>query len=154
MNPGLGELLDRLSILELKLAHGGGVQFEEERRTILERFSDTQDGGLEVLKAYAQLAAINAAIWQSEDALRDLRPAMVTCDAPDEVDREQHRGAVAKSAFLAHKLQTLNDRRAELVREIGKLAGEVEHREKLSGGQAAKRPWDERGWDPDQEKRG
>lgn len=123
MNPGLGELLDRLSILELKLAHGGGEQFEEERKAILQQvlpqWNTVMPPGFVL---YSTLAAVNAAIWQGEDALRDRRDSM------------SFAKTISESAFLAHKIQALNDRRAELIREIGKLAGEEEHREKLSGG--------------------
>lgn len=140
MNPGLGEMLDRLSILELKLAHGGGEQFAKERKALLEHLwhesgpvQPPEQLGLsfDSFKAYATLAAVNAALWQSEDALRAEREWMHST-----VAESSNREAVARSAFLAHKIQALNDRRAELVREIGKLAGEEEHREKLSGGQS------------------
>lgn len=135
MNPGLGEMLDRLSILELKLAHGGGEQFEEERLRILDALPlNKPEDELRRLTAYAKLAAVNAALWQSEDALRDLRPREMSTEEP-QVGTPPPRDVVVKTYFLAHKIQLLNDRRAELVREIGKLAGEEEHREKLSGGQ-------------------
>lgn len=127
MEPGMGELLDRLSILELKLAHGGEDHFAAEREQVLTAASTLMDSldaparpWGRLLVKYAQLAAVNAALWQGEDELRDMR----TCLGNPE--------AVTASGFLAHKIQALNDRRSELAREIGKLVGEPDRKEKLT----------------------
>ena len=120
MNPGLGEYLDRLSILELKLAHSGGQHFGEERMEILQKLFGEVGGSLsrEVFVLYSMLAAVNAAIWQAEDELRVVRAKAGS------VDEEQR--ATTRAAFLGMYLQTMNDKRAELVHRLSVGGGRAD----------------------------
>lgn len=118
-NPGPGEILDRLTILALKITYGKlhGIpitHWEEERGALSTALSSCQvkciaDGG-----GMLELAAVNAALWQAEDQLRMLRPKLAPLPPWDPVKDAQD---------VAFHIQSLNDRRAELVTLINTHAG-------------------------------
>jgi hypothetical protein len=113
LNPGPGEIIDRLTVVARKIVEGGerAKHFEVEMEELLtecERL-DLEEVNRDFAKNCYTLAAINAAIWQREDELRK-RP----------------RGVVK----LAFRIQELNDQRARLVKEINSTAG-IEREEKL-----------------------
>lgn len=104
LNPGLGDMLDRLVILSRKIVElPGRKDFEEEHNELCRKlqFSVPPD-------MFARVAAINAAIWQREDEVRRLCKG-TTCEAV---------GIVAAEIFA------LNDKRAVLVAEINGTEGE------------------------------
>jgi predicted nucleic acid-binding Zn-ribbon protein len=117
LQPTVGELVDRRTILALKIHHGhkAGVdtaawlaeqaeiekhlssrtaQFTAEQRQLLSRLSGT-------------LQSINASLWAAEDEVRALAES-----------------EVAPLAALAKRIARLNDQRAQAVRELNRLAGE------------------------------
>lgn len=120
INFGTGEILDRLSILALKIQYGSEAgkevkHFLDERNALLAKFEAPTNGRW--LEHALELMVVNARLWQSEDELRDFRnlPAASGINA------------------LAFRIQDLNDRRAELIKAINKLTGDYLGEEKLSG---------------------
>lgn len=111
INPGLGDLLDRLTILALKILHKGAQDHWVRERNALLAKVNGRGGHAGVTEALLELAAINAALWQATD---DLRPYVGT-----QID--VHR---AVAGVLGLQILTLNDRRAALVDQINALVGE------------------------------
>jgi hypothetical protein len=68
------------------------------------------------------LAAVNAALWHCEDEMREWRKKPVHLLSSDET---------VQVSTLAFRIQSLNDQRANLVREINKDAGDAVGQEKL-----------------------
>lgn len=133
IEPGVGEILDRLTILSLKILFGESygrdtTHFKTERTTLLAKIrSRTLNGAW--FDCALDLAAVNAALWHAEDDLRHLRTL------PD-AKRAEWSGFGPnfwqETGALAFRIQELNDRRAALVAEINKLAGEASAEEKLT----------------------
>lgn len=126
LNPGIGEISDRLTILTLKITAGRDqgkdvAHFEEERKVLLTKIHTRTLNGL-WFDTYTELAVVNAFLWQAEDELRALR--MTT-------HVENSAGFNAKAMLTAFRIQALNDHRAELVGQINKDAGEGAGKEKL-----------------------
>jgi hypothetical protein len=124
MNPILitispGELIDRISILQLKLRHATNPS----HKTALQHDLDTllaareRLGSSDELERLArELAHVNAQLWQAEDAIR-------SCEArgdfgPDFVQ-------------IARSIYRFNDRRCELRRQIDRLLNASSHDLKL-----------------------
>lgn len=129
INPGVGDIVDRLSILELKVLHGELTQKDtahwvRERDALL-----VQLGGRTLNGAWFQLAlelaVVNAALWRAEDELRAHRHAHTELVA-DPKELQQLVRAVG-TAFL---IQQLNDQRAGLIGEINTKAGDDRGKEK------------------------
>lgn len=136
LEPDLGEVADRLSILRLKIDAGmqKGVStqgWEEEQKQLdayLQRkivdwqrlatsFSWDDFG-----KANAELAVVNLKLWQAEDEMRFYRDR-----SGQLTDPEMH--AVA---MLGLRIADLNDVRCRLVRDINVIFG-AEGQEKIYG---------------------
>jgi len=116
-NIGVGELADRLSILALKIAHAtqagkDASHFVNERNVLVVQFRSHEPAAEHLF----DLAAVNAMLWHAEDDLREYRQAVPEPDALGDA------GLVAV-ARVAYRIQALNDRRAELVGTLNKLAG-------------------------------
>lgn len=127
INPGTGDLLDRLSILGLKLVYGQQVgkdttHFRNERNAILPMIAG-KNGTALWLEHYTELAAVNAALWGAEDEMRYTRIAWLS--APAAIDYKE-------AAQCAFRIQSLNDRRAELIALINSNTGESLGSEKLT----------------------
>ena len=132
LEPGIGEIVDRLSILNLKVLFGrekglGTSHFEREQTGLLAKIrSRTLNGPW--FQMALELAAINAALWHAEDDLRYLRLL------PDE-RRAMWAGFGPnwhqEIADLAIRIQVLNDKRSDLVAAINKEAGDGDGAEKL-----------------------
>ncbi len=126
LNFGTGEIIDRLTILALKVFYGdevgGGVAaFTRERTNLITRLSSRKEGvRAAVWFGHGALGVINAELWRSEDVLRMNR-------GPGVVLTEDLESVVA----LAFRIQALNDRRAAVIQEINDATGEA-HVEKLS----------------------
>jgi hypothetical protein len=132
INIGVGEIADRLTILSLKILYGrqqGKLidHFETERNALL-----TQLRGRELNGAWFEqvlgLGAVNGALWQAEDELRDWRKRF-ELKAVSEVEEP---AACHLVALVAFRIQTLNDERAGLIEAINKLTGDHLGREKLN----------------------
>ena len=123
IHPSPGELLDRKTILHLKVDVGrrrqvGVAHFEEELKMIEAALADwfAKNPGAD-RRAYDQaareLAEVNRKLWEAEDEVRGLP-----------------RSAKDRLAELAKWIQELNDRRAELVQRVNRLF-DVSQTEKL-----------------------
>lgn len=120
INPGPGEIADRLTILALKILFGTAAgrpidHFERERNALLVSFR--QADPTKFVEPLLELAAVNAALWHAEDDLREWREQAqaggpLECVAARDVVR------------LAFQIQVLNDRRAELVAAINQRGGD------------------------------
>lgn len=128
VNFGAGEICDRLSILALKILHGGSDgkdtgHFEKERAVLLTKVSARQLGG-SWFAYYTELAAVNAVIWRMSDEMRSLRKALQPGGASD-------GKGWGEAGLIALEQQTLNDRRADLIDLINKEVGDHAGSEKL-----------------------
>lgn len=125
INPSPGELLDRKTILGLKIEAArqrqvGAAHFQEELELIEKALADwlRQNAGTDrraYEEATAELAGVNRQLWQAEDEVRQLP-----------------RGARDRLAELAKLIPELNDRRADLVQRVNRLF-RVSHVEKIYG---------------------
>jgi len=100
----VGDVLDRLTILEIKLAHATGegrFHVEREHAALQAAWSDA--GLPEAVAERAALAEVNARLWAVEDALRVAERA----ERFDEAFVE-----------LARSVYRLNDERAALKRQV------------------------------------
>ena len=123
INPGPGEISDRLTILSLKILFGEAAakdikHFRNERTMLLTQMrAKTLNGAW--FDAVLELAAVNAALWHAEDLLKIHR------------EMGQTQGNTDDIVELAFRLQELNEKRAELVQRINSQAGEPSGAEKL-----------------------
>ncbi len=123
MNPSPGELVDRKTILRLKIAAGerkkvSVAHFQKELELIeaalAERFQKTAGADRSAYDAATRgLAEVNQKLWHAEDEVRGL-------------DGNQRD----RLAELAKLIPALNDHRAELVRQVNRVFG-VDQVEKL-----------------------
>lgn len=120
-NPGPGEILDRLTILALKITHGRltGISlthWEDELHALIAISGGILHLGSEKDRTtyvhQLELAAVNGALWQEEDELRRLR-----------LIAQAYEGWTGETARCGLRIQQLNDRRAELVTLINSNAG-------------------------------
>lgn len=125
INPGVGDITDRLTILALKILHGQErgadlSHWERERATLLGLIRARTLNGI-WFESVLELAAVNARIWETEDGIREWR----------EQEPEGVKGPEAvEVARLVFRNQSLNDRRAELVHAINEAAGDDRGQEK------------------------
>src|SRR5258708_2873157 len=128
VDPGPGELSGRLSILALKIAHGTQADkdvthFVTERNALLVQLRQAAPkAGIE---QFFDLAAVNGMLWYAEDELREHRKSFgfgMGNVIPDEAV------VIIKIAF---RIQALNDRRADLVRQLNTLSAQDLGPEKL-----------------------
>ncbi len=125
INHGPGELSDRLTILSLKILFGREAgkevaHFETEQTALLQQIRSRTLNGAWFDKVL-ELAAVNSALWHSEDELRDWRH-------PERAYGAKDMDAIRVVAF---RIQALNDKRADLIQQINKEAGEGSQAEKL-----------------------
>jgi hypothetical protein len=129
VNPGTGEISDRLTILTLKILVGTEekrdvAHFESERTTLLQKIHARTLNAM-WFDALLELGGINAMLWHAEDDLRILRRQHVELVAdPKELQQ------LVEAVKIAFRIQALNDRRAELVTQINKEAGDGDSKEK------------------------
>jgi len=106
-----GELVDKLSILEIKLLN---IKDEEKTKNVYKEletlnpyFQDLLDiYGLKMKNLYTKISNINKALWDIEDAIRDKERA-------EEFDEE--------FVELARSVYITNDQRAAVKKEINLL---------------------------------
>lgn len=107
-----GELLDKLSILEIKLeriddeAKRDNVQREHELLSHVWKQSGVDDGEIDSL--HRQLREVNEALWEIEDAIRD-------------EEREKRFGD--RFVELARAVYVRNDERAALKKQVNERLG-------------------------------
>lgn len=129
LNPSPGQLLDRLSILELKIAAFKKCRmptdvFEAEKASIEERMRDWEQGLIEdmvwetnmplINQSKNALAAVNALLWAAEDSVREA--------SADES---------FKLARLCKHIAAMNDARNQNIRKLDGLYGLEMHNEKI-----------------------
>lgn len=105
----VGELVDRLTILELKQQHLTGdalVHVNREYQLLLVAFASVAP--LVPAQLREQLRAVNTELWHVEEAIR-------ACDARGEFGTQ--------FVALAQQVYRRNDQRAALKRAINKLSG-------------------------------
>jgi hypothetical protein len=131
VNIGPGEIVDRLTILALKILYGSQQNrevrhFETERNALLVmlRGRELNAGWFEHALG---LATVNGALWQAEDAMRDHRQQ--ERDVEKIGDGDPMLRDISRVAF---RIQELNDERARLVEAINKLTGDHLGSEKLT----------------------
>ena len=110
IDPSVGDLLDRLSILKLKIQFGEQVgksvgHFETERQAILQRMNGIDLNTPEIEKLFFT----NEAIWNSTNEMR------VVCDSHNE----------SAQARFGRIILRLNDQRAELIQVINHQHGDA-----------------------------
>jgi hypothetical protein len=133
LDPGAGELTDRLTILALKILFGDQAgkdttHFKAERTSLLTKVRSKTLNGVWFDKML-DLAAVNAALWHKEDDLRVLREEIRAMEAGSQ--NSSWLSEMAHAGQIAFQIQSLNDRRAQLVAEINKDAGDAGGQEKI-----------------------
>jgi hypothetical protein len=138
LDPDIGEIADRQSILQLKIDAGmkkgvSTLAWEDELLQLdtylgkkiqswqrVATAGSTDDFG----KLNAELSQVNARLWQSEDEIRRLRTAAIrsigSTDGP----------AISEIGALALRICDLNDARCNLVHRINAIFG-VNQQEKI-----------------------
>lgn len=130
LNPGVGEITDRLTVLSLKILTAQDLgrpidYFKTEQQGLLTQIrARTLNGSW--FDSVLELAAVNAQIWHAEDQLRLWRASAGNGQAIEQVASNAHL-----IVPLAFRIQALNDRRAELVTLINTNAGEGGGEEKV-----------------------
>jgi hypothetical protein len=131
LNYGAGEITDRLTILSLKILHGGAEErtkhFRDERAALLTKLRGRESVGGWLDQAL-MLGAVNGALWQAEDELRDWRARWGAASLGESYIASTAREA----ALVAFRIQELNDQRAALLQQINALTGETAGPEKLT----------------------
>lgn len=127
LDPDAGEILDRLSILARKrLEKPERKHFEEEESSLLKHFwASTKSIGVEsFIQHLLRLSAVNMALWQAEDELRELRRYAVE----NQYDFSIWTPCSMKLAKSSMRLQSLNEERSRLIQffnaELGRGAVE------------------------------
>ncbi len=128
INYGAGEIVDRLTILSLKIAHApeNNDHFRNEQVVLLMKLRAC-NGITSYLDELLELATVNGLLWHAEDEIRDWRKRF-ELHAVSEVEDPAARHMVSLIAF---SIQELNDRRAGLVEAINLKTGEHRGSEKL-----------------------
>jgi hypothetical protein len=111
-----GEVIDRLTILELKLERISDPEKHRHAQTEYESLSEVLAQSAPVPEIDAlrtELKAVNSALWQVEDDLRD---------------HERRKDFGASFVELARSVYRHNDRRSDLKRRISEAAGSA-HRD-------------------------
>jgi hypothetical protein len=133
INYGAGEIVDRLTILSLKLhyaeAAGKPAEHFKNEWTALVVKLKAANGVAGYLESLLELSTINGRLWDAEDELRALR---VTPEAKQAQWAGFGRTYAEQAMAVAFRIQSLNDRRAELVAAINQQTGEAYGREKLN----------------------
>lgn len=116
LDPGLGDLLDRLTILLLKIKYGQRLKrpvehFEVEYKAVRDRIGTFNGHYRE--ESRDRLLELNEGIWLATDQFRQATTN-------------------AQKAALGMKMVDLNDRRASLIRVLNQAGGDTRPPEKVS----------------------
>jgi len=118
INFGLGEIVDRLTIVALKIQHEVGPlgPWQQERQALISLIKPhTADN----VPEWSDLAAVNNQLWAAEDIMRGYRGRKLHLTAHDHFDISE----------CAMRIQELNDERAQLIRSVNQSQGD-DHAEK------------------------
>src|SRR5678815_3408747 len=136
LNPTVGDLCDRLTILALKRLHGTAAgkdvsHFNREWAGLLTKIHGRTLNGA-WFEHLLELGAVNAQLWALTDRIRGLNADLTGEPIPTSV----YLSADANEAWLhagaaGIAILRLNDRRAELIQTINELCGEADGKEKL-----------------------
>lgn len=132
VNYGIGDAIDRLTILALKRLYGEAAgkpveHFQKEATVLHTQITARTLNGAWFAPAL-DLAAVNGALWRAEDELRDYRRGW-------DVDVSTLPPFAGDIVRLAFRVQELNDQRAALVEVVNKLVGEHQGSEKAHVGE-------------------
>ena len=111
LNPGPGELCDRLSVLSLKLLHKPDDRYRQEYDEIIAATAALFGASAFKVDDILALAAVNGELWGHEDQIRHMRAREVQALSIDE----------PLLLRVAMEIQELNDRRAELIAGINRF---------------------------------
>lgn len=127
LNPSFGELCDRMTILNLKLGHASGAPVDvvrvwaeelqavtyamEERNVYVNGFLPAKEQ-----EAFDTLVAVNRALWDAEDRVRDLPDLNTFNEAQPKV--------LFELACLAKQIAAANDKRAACIRALNQFGGD------------------------------
>lgn len=107
-----GELLDKLSILEIKAERISDPDKLRHVRAERETLAASRNGAIpaspEIDALFAELRAVNSALWEIEDNIRVL---------------ERNGDFGTEFVSLARSVYRTNDRRAEIKRDINRILG-------------------------------
>lgn len=132
LRPSLGECLDRITVLDLKIANchaikrpDAAVSFQEEHDGLTGYMKTAfpmhvPETANRIQEVRDKIFAINSQLWKCEDDIRDLIRIRRSGAAVD-------TKAVVDVAFL---IPELNDERARLVSEANAIVGDT-HKEKV-----------------------
>lgn len=125
LNPDAGDLLDRLTILSRKVleTEPEGKHFEAEEADIVQRL-EARLFSPALVSVVTRLAAVNAAIWELENLLREWR-------AEYGDDLAGNPGAALRLAENYLTTQALNDERARIIGNLNSHIGRGSDKEKL-----------------------
>ena len=108
----LGDVVDRITILELKRAHihdpQAAANIERELTSLRDAWAKQPHPALEDLPEWAALCAVNGELWEVEDALRD---------------HERHGLFGEPFIALARSVYQINDLRAAIKRALNDALG-------------------------------
>ena len=137
LNPGCGECVDRITILQLKIDAAqaknlSSDHFEDEKYKLelyvsqaFPRAFDAQNIG-QYVDLNAKLSETNKNLWKLEDEIRALK------DKHDTIGVEWSDYDTRRTLEIAFLIPEQNDRRARLVRQINNLvSGQETPKEKL-----------------------
>lgn len=125
LEPTIGEVLDRMAIVSLKLLHGGGEHFKAEHVGLTKRFHELWDVGHLTEEEFStlqialdQLVAVNTKLWDATE---------------EQTQAAQGRFEQSESdaACLLQRIHHLNKKRVRLREEIDKLLGQYKGPEKV-----------------------
>lgn len=137
LTPGLGDLLDRASILLLKLRVGraAGIDvehFEDESDEILAALlqvwvsnPSTAQDQIDIDRHAGELSAANDQLWTATDQMH------VLASQVERLGPEAGRSTLVNAGELGVRILRLNDERCRLVKVIDQLAGTYRGEEKL-----------------------
>jgi len=121
MQPSPGELIDRMTILVLKIKHSDRQEFRDEKES-LHKYLASKDWVIPN-ELHQELSTINTKLWSLEDEQRQLI-------SKAESDVEEESNDFHQFSRNAIKIVRLNDARAETVRKINVACG-IDSMEKL-----------------------
>ena len=117
----VGELLDKISILELKMAAAAGEPAKH--ANVLREFTALDEvrrirvpASTQLSELYAELQSVNRSLWEIEDDIRE---------------HEREDRFDARFIELARSVYRENDRRAAIKRQINDLTGSELVEEKI-----------------------
>lgn len=107
-----GELIDKITILEIKLERIGDAEKLKNVRVEWETLTAARDGSVEISpeleRLTAELKTVNERLWEIEDAIRDC---------------ERRKDFGDKFVELARGVYLSNDKRSAIKRAINELLG-------------------------------